>query len=97
MPEQVPSMQELFAALGNLCYYRVNDEWVPMILVEVTSHDDLGNYIEVYPFRGTPFADKWYEENKVPHNWFPNIIKDPQPIPMKITDLSHIRISQPLF
>lgn len=83
-------------ALGKLCYYRIDSnmpdpEWVPVYLVGVDS--GCGRIeVEVLPKRDTPYGSVWYQENKPKFNFFPGIIKNPQPSPIKVTDLSRIHL-----
>jgi hypothetical protein len=82
----------LFKALGAQCSYQVErdgTEWVPVYLVGV---DQGCNCIEVLPQPGTPFADTWSEANKPTFNFFPKVIGDPQPSPIKVTDFKRIRL-----
>lgn len=47
---------------------------------------------EVLPPRDTTFGKRWHEANKPTLNLFPEIIKDPQPSPIKVFDLSRVRL-----
>jgi hypothetical protein len=98
MPES--EWERLSNMLGRTLQYRTdNNEWVPVYLVGIYEESEYKQYIEVLPVPGTDYGDKWYQENKPAFNFFPDIIKDPQPSPIKITNLGRIRtpiISQSL-
>lgn len=86
--------EDFFNALAKPCQFLTDDsEWIPAYFVGVNRYDDGSGYIEVLPRRDTPYGEKWYEENKPRFNFFPDVIKDPQPAPIKVTDLKRVRVS----
>lgn len=96
MPERVdqPDWKALFDALGKTCYYRIDNsddpKWVLVYITEIDVGFD--KYVKVIPEDGTLLPDQWYQENKPSYAWFPNVVNGLQLAPIKVTDLSRIRI-----
>lgn len=49
-------------------------------------------YLEVLPPRDTTFGKWWHATNRPGFNFFPEVIKDPQPSPIKVLDPSRLRL-----
>lgn len=71
-------------------YLTDEDTWEDVYFV---GFDSIGQpCVEVLPSDETEFGKRWYEANKPTVNFFPEIIKNPQPSPIRVLDPSRVRL-----